>query len=82
MKHCLFLIAMVFAALFVCSTLFGFVLNMVGLFNGSASEDAIAFQSYISTGIGLIGWIVTSLTLVLVDELDGVDADDELSVTE
>lgn len=82
MKHCLFGVAMVFAMLFVCSTLFGFVWNMVGLFTGNASEEATAVQSYVFTGIGLIGWILTSLSLVVVDELDGVDYDDELSVTE
>lgn len=82
MKHCLFAVAMVFAALFVCATLFGFVWNMVGLFTGNASEEATAVQSYVFTGIGLIGWILTSLSLVVIDELDGVDYDDELSVTE
>lgn len=70
MKHCLFLIALLFASLFVMSTLCGFVLSMIGLFTGSASEEAIAVQSYLFTGIGLVGWIATSLALVLADEHD------------
>lgn len=82
MKHCLFFIAIIFASLFVCSTLFGFVWNVVGLITSNVSEETTAIQSYLFTGVGLVGWIVTSLVLVLVDELDGVDFDDELSLTE
>lgn len=76
MKHCLFGIALVFAAMFILSTLVGFVWNMVGALNGNVQEEIIAMRSYYATGIGLVGWIITSLILVLVDETDGEDADD------
>lgn len=77
MKYSLFGIALVFAALFVMSSLFGFAWNIVGLLNGSHQEEAVAIQSYWATGIGLVGWIITSLTLVVVDELDGANFDED-----
>lgn len=78
MKHSLFAVALLFAALFVMSSLFGFAFNIVGLLNGiNVQEEVIATQTYWATGVGLVGWIVTSLALVMVDELDGENFDDE-----
>lgn len=78
MKYCLFAIALVFAALFVMSSLFGFAWNIVGLLTDSnVQEEAVTVQTYWATGIGLVGWIITSLALVAVDELDGENFDDE-----
>ena len=62
--------------MFILSTLVGFVWNMVGALNGNIQEEIIAARSYYATGIGLVGWIITSLVLVLVDETDGENADD------
>lgn len=76
LKHCLFGVALFFAAMFVLSTLVGFVWNMVGALNGSTQEATTVLYSYYATGIGLVGWIIASLTLVLVDELDGENADE------
>lgn len=78
MKYGLFAVALTFAALFVMSSLFGFAWNIVGLLNGSTvQEELVAVQTYWATGIGLVGWIITSLALVAVDELDGENFDDE-----
>lgn len=81
MKQLLFFIALIFAWLFVTSTLFGFCWNLVGLTKGESLEGLVSFYSYSATGIGLVGWIVASLSLVLYDEFDGVNFDDELDVT-
>lgn len=78
MKYGLFAVALLFAAIFVMSSLFGFAWNIVGLLNGNAQEELTAIQSYYATGVGLVGWIITSLALVMTDELDGENPDDEL----
>ena len=62
--------------MFILSTLVGFVWNMVGALNGNVQEELIAMRSYYVTGVGLVGWIITSLILVLVDETDGANDDD------
>lgn len=78
MKYSLFLVALCFAALFVMSSLFGFTWNIVDLLNGNtAHEQVVATQTYWATCVGLVGWIITSLALVMVDELDGENFDDE-----
>lgn len=77
MKHFLFGVAILFAALFVMSSLFGFAWNVVGLLRGNGNEELTALHSYYATGVGLVGWIFTSLALVMVDELDGENFDDE-----
>lgn len=77
MKYGLFVVAILFAAVFVMSSLFGFAWNVVGLLNGNAQEELTALHSYYATAVGLIGWIITSLALVMVDEFDGENFDDE-----
>lgn len=77
MKYGMFAVALLFAAVFVMSSLFGFAWNIVGLLTGGAQEESVALHSYYATGVGLVGWIVTSLALVLTDELDGENFDDE-----
>lgn len=77
MKHFLFGMAILFAALFVMSSLFGFAWNVVGLLKGTGNEELTALHSYYATGVGLVGWIITSLALVLVDEFDGENFDEQ-----
>ena len=77
MKYGLFAVALLFAALFVMSSLFGFAWNIVELLRGHANENLTALHSYYVTGIGLAGWITTSFILVAVDEEEGGDYDDE-----
>lgn len=81
-KYILFGVALFFAALFVLSTLVGFVFNMKDVMQGVDADASIILCSYAFTAIGLVGWIASSFWLVLLDELDGVNPDDELSVTE
>lgn len=81
-KYVLFGAAIIFAALFVMSTLYGFVWQMTDVMQGVHQNANIVMWTYISFCGGLIGWILSTFALVLVDELDGVDVDDELSATE
>ena len=81
-KYVLFGAAIIFAALFVMSTLYGFVWQMTDAMQGVHQDAKIVMWTYISFCGGLIGWILSTFALVLVDELDGVDVDDELSATE
>lgn len=81
-KYVLFGAAIIFAALFVMSTLYGFVWQMTDVMQGVHQNANIVMWTYIAFCGGLIGWILSTFALVLVDELDGVDVDDELSVTE
>lgn len=81
-KYVLFGAAMFFAALFVLSTMYGFVWQMTDTMQGVHQDERIVLWTYIAFIGGLVGWIASTFALVMVDELDGVDADDELSVTE
>lgn len=81
-KYILFGAAMIFAALFVLSTLYGFVWQMTDTMRGVHQSASIVMWTYLAFGGGLIGWILSTFALVMVDELDGVNDDDELSAIE
>ena len=81
-KYVLFGAAIIFAALFVMSTLYGFVWQMTDAMQGVHHDAKIVMWTHVSFCGGLVGWILSTFALVLVDELDGVDVDDDLSVTE
>ncbi len=81
MKYLLFGAAIVFAALFVLSTMYGFIWQMTDTMQGTHQDAEIVLWTYVSFGVGLVGWIASTFVLVLIDELDGVDYDDELDAT-
>lgn len=82
MKHFLFGAALIFAALLVGSTLFGFVWHMVDLLQGKEHNTHLILWTYGSMIVGTIGWLILAYVLVQIDERDGVNHDDELDVTE
>lgn len=82
MKYLLFGVALIFAALFVLSTMFGFIWQMTDTMQGISQDAQIALWTHLCFGVGLVGWIASTFALVLVDELDGVDYDDELDAIE
>lgn len=71
MKLVLFGVAIAFAALFVLSTMVAFIGETTSLLHGDV--NAHLSTSFAMMGVGIMGWIVTTLILVAIDECDGDD---------
>lgn len=81
-KYILFSIALLFATIFVLSTLYGFIWQVEAAFSGVEQTHNVVLYTYAAFVGGLVGWVVSTIYLVVIDETDGVNEDDELDVDE
>lgn len=81
-KYILFFIALLFATIFVLSTLYGFIWQVEAAFTGVEQAHNVVLYTYAAFVGGLVGWVVSTIYLVVIDETDGVNEDDELDVDE